>query len=207
MTALLFRATLVFSTLQAATALAQLKSESTRLFDGETLEGWQVAPSDNARTSHWAVVDGVIRGENPDKLGSNLWTNRPLGDYELSLEYRSPSEYYDSGVFVRGESHQVQIGISGSLQRDMTACIYAPGDGRGGYPAKSDKIGPVHRVGEWNQLRVVVEGDRIRTFLNGEPMVDYEAATMPTEGPIGLQLHAGHHMRMLFRDVTLREIE
>lgn len=180
-------------------------AEAPSLFDGKTLAGWRVAADSEPETPHWSVEGGVIRGENRDKIGSVLWTERHYTNYELTLEYRSPSDYYDSGVFVRGDSHQVQIGISGSLQRDMTACIYAPADGRGGYPAKSDRIGSVHRVGEWNQLRVIVVGNRVQTFLNDEPMVDYEAVTMPAEGPIGLQLHANHHMKIFFRELHIKE--
>jgi hypothetical protein len=53
---------------------------------------------------------------------------------------------------------------------------------------------------------MVVSGKRIQTFLNGVAFVDYEAVTIGDEGPIGLQLHAGHHMKMLFRNIQCREL-
>jgi hypothetical protein len=43
--------------------------------------------------------------------------------------------------------------------------------------------------------------------LNGEAFVDYESAAIGDEGPIGLQLHAGHHMKMLFRNIKLSELD
>ena len=49
-------------------------------------------------------------------------------------------------------SHQIQIGISRSLKKDLTACIYAPKDKLGSYPAVSDKVAKVHKLGQWNRL-------------------------------------------------------
>lgn len=174
------------------------------IFNGEDLTGWKCEPPE--LKDHWQVKDGVLVGENPDKKGSNLWTTREFTDFELTLSYKALSEDYDTGVFVRAGSHQVQIGISRSLQKDMTACIYAPKDGDGSYPAQSDKVAEVHRVGEWNELRIVVQGSRIQTFLNGVPFVDYTAKTLVPKGPIGVQLHGGVHMKALFRDIRLKDL-
>lgn len=190
-----------------ATALASagslLAEDSTSLFDGKTLKGWEVRPEENAE--HWKVEDGVMIAENVNKKGSNLWTVKKYRDYELEVDFKTTSDYYDSGVFPRGDGHQVQIGISGSLKIDLTACIYAPRDKRGSYPARSDKVAAVNKPGEWNHLRIIMTGKRIQTFLNGETFVDYEGVTINDEGPIGLQLHGGHHMKMLFRDFKLKD--
>ncbi|OYP34585.1 DUF1080 domain-containing protein [Rhodopirellula sp. MGV] len=180
-------------------------AEEANIFDGKTLSGWQVKPSEDT-VGHWKVDDGMIIAENPNEKGSILWTEKKFADFEVELEYQTPSEYYDTGVMLRGESHQVQIGISGSLKKDMTACIYAPADKRGSYPAISDKVAKVHRVGQWNHLRVIMKGKQIQTFLNGEPFVDYDAVTIADKGPIGLQLHAGHHMLIRFRNLKVTEL-
>jgi hypothetical protein len=175
------------------------------LFDGtKGLAGWVCDPV--AASGHWKLEGQTLAGENPDRAGSILWTADEYRDFELDLEYRTTSSDYDSGVFVRGPSHQVQIGISRSLQADMTGCIYAPADGQGGYPARTDKVAEFHDVGVWNRLRIVVRGKRIQTFLNGEPFVDYPASTIPAQGPIGLQLHAGVHMHIAFRAIRIREL-
>ena len=180
--------------------------ESTELFDGKSLDGWEVRSKKKDIVEAWKVLDGQIVAENPDKQGSNLWTTKAYRDYELELKYQTPSDYYDTGVFVRGDGHQVQIGISGSLKKDMTGCIYAPKDKRGSYPGKTDKITKFHQVGEWNHLKIIVTGKRIQTFLNGEPFVDYTGVAINKEGPIGLQLHAGHHMKVFFKDVRVKEL-
>lgn len=174
-------------------------------FNGKTLEGWVCDPGE--LESHWMVKKGkIIYGENSDQEGSVLWTTSEYSDYELELEYQALADDYDSGVFPRGEGHQVQIGISRSLQRDMTACIYAPKDERGKYPGQTDKVAEFHKAGAWNHLRIIVEGNRIQTFLNGEPFVDYEGITINASGPIGLQLHGGVHMAIQFRAIKIRKL-
>jgi hypothetical protein len=174
------------------------------LFNGKSLKGWECKPAE--RLEDWKVVDKEIVGANPQEKGSILWTEKKFKDFDVSVEYITETDHYDTGVFLRGESHQVQIGISGSLKKDMTGCIYAPKDGKGSYPAATDKIDKFHKVGKWNTIRIIVTGKRIQTFLNGEPFVDYEAVTIPDEGPIGLQLHPGVNMKVRFRNITVKEL-
>ncbi|MCC9602481.1 DUF1080 domain-containing protein [Stieleria sp. JC731] len=200
------RITKTIASLVACVVLATPSyAEETPVFDGKTLAGWTAKPAEDT-SGHWKVDDGMIIAENPNEKGSVLWTDKSYTDYELELEYQTPSEYYDTGVMLRGDGHQVQIGISGSLKKDMTGCIYAPKDKRGSYPAQSDKIAQVHRVGQWNHIRIVLKDKRIQTFLNGEPFVDYTGIAINDKGPVGLQLHAGHHMLVRFRNLKLTEL-
>lgn len=180
-------------------------ADFTSLFDGKTLNGWEVKPAEQKK--QWWVEHGKIFAEIDKGKGSNLWTERTYRDYELQLDFKTFSKDYDTGVFLRGDGHQVQIGISGSLKVDMTACIYAPADKKGGYPGKTDKVTAVNKVGEWNTLRIVLTGKRIRTWLNGEPMVDYESVAIKDAGPIGLQLHPNRTMKVAFRNIQVRELK
>jgi hypothetical protein len=176
-----------------------------KLFDGKTLKGWECDPEVEA--AHWLVKKGkILFGENTNEKGSMLWTVEEYTDYELELEYQTLTDDYDTGVFPRGNGHQVQIGISRSLQRDMTACIYAPKDEKGAYPGQTDKVAEFHKVGEWNHLKIIVTGKRIQTILNGEPFVDYEGITINEKGPIGLHLHQGVHMAVQFRKIIIKEL-
>jgi len=175
------------------------------LIPKEGLAGWHSKPGKTKDL--WQNTGGTIVGENPDEAGSTLWTDKAFDNFELILEFKTPSEDYDSGIFLRGKSHQVQIGISRSRDRDLTGSIYAPKDGRGGYPAKFEEVKKVHKPGKWNKLRIVARGQRIRTFLNGEPAVDYKAKTLPEKGPIGLQLHPNIHIKVLFSDIRLRKLD
>jgi len=177
---------------------------SVSLFDGRSLEGWECDPVEQA--ADWKAVDGELLGENSTEKASIIWTTTSFRDFEVECEYITLVDDYDTGLFIRGLTHQVQIGISRSLQKDMTACIYAPEDEQGSYPGQTDKVEEFHKIGEWNHLKVVVTGLRIQTFLNGEPMVDYTGVVLTDEGPIGLQLHGGVHMSVKFRNIRVREL-
>jgi len=177
---------------------------SISLFDGKSLEGWECDPVE--QTGDWIAVDGELLGENPTEEGSIIWTTQNYRDFEVDLDYITMTDDYDTGIFIRGLTHQVQIGISRSLQKDMTACIYAPKDEKGSYPGQTDKVTDIHKIGEWNHLKVIVSGKRIQTILNEEPMVDYTGIALVDEGPIGLQLHGGVHMSVKFRNIKVREL-
>jgi hypothetical protein len=177
---------------------------SISLFDGKSLEGWVCDPLEQA--GDWKAVDGELLGENSGEQASIIWTKQKFRDFEVELDYITLTDDYDSGIFIRGLTHQVQIGISRSLQKDMTACIYAPKDEQGSYPGQTDKVTAIHKMGEWNHLKVIVTGLRIQTLLNDEPMVDYTGVVLEDEGPIGLQLHGGVHMSMKFRNIKVREL-
>ena len=177
---------------------------SISLFDGKSLDGWECDPLEQA--GDWKAVEGELLGENPGEQGSIIWTNVNYRDFEVELDYITLTDDYDTGLFLRGLTHQVQIGISRSLQKDMTACIYAPEDEQGSYPGQTDKVASVHKIGEWNHLKVIVTGKRIQTILNDEPMVDYKGVVLAEEGPIGLQLHGGVHMSVKFKNVRLTEL-
>ena len=197
---------LKFITLLAVSFLASgYSQESQNLINGKNLKSWYCIPEE--QSSHWTLKEGeILHGENPDQQGSILWTEREYRNFELELEYRTLSDDYDTGVFLRGESHQVQIGISRSLQKDMTGCVYAPEDQKGAYPGQTDKVADFHWPGDWNHLLIIVQGKRIKTFLNIEPFVDYEGITINEEGPIGLQLHQGVHMVVEFKNIRITEL-
>jgi hypothetical protein len=180
--------------------------EWAALIQEDSLDGWATKDID----TYWKAEEGVITGENADKKESVLWTEAEFGDYELLVEYKnvSPGDHYDSGVYTRGPSHQVQIGISGSLRVDLTGCIYCPKDGNGKYPQMpKEKVKEAHKNGEWNTLRIVTKGKNIKTYLNGELINDYDGVKYPEKGKIGLQLHGGVHMKMQFKGIKIKPID
>ncbi len=163
-------------------------------------------------TDCWSFEGTMLVGENPKMNDNILWTNAEFKNYEINIDYMTPTPDpdYDTGVYVRGPSHQVQIGVSRSLKKDLTGCIYCPVDKAplGAYPDQPDDlIKAAHKLNEWNHLRIIVQGDRIQTFLNEQPIVDYKAIKMPTQGPIGFQLHAGVHMKVSYKNAIVTPLD
>lgn len=171
---------------------------------GKDLDGW----STKDRETYWTLENGVITGENANKKESRLWTDKEYGDYELLADFKTPSDDYDSGIFLRGDTHQVQIGVSRSLKKDLTGALYCPKDKNGKYPQQpTDTIKKAHKLGEWNTFRIVTKGKNIKTYLNGELINDYDGVVYPEKGKIGLQLHSGVHMKMHFKNIKIKALD
>ena len=103
-------------------------------FNGKDLTGWQ-EPENNV---WWKVEEGTLTAtSDPEKIGSNLWTEREYTNFIFECEFKFGKGVVDSGVFLRDSKEQIQIGISGSLKRDLTASPYIDGKG---YPVEADGI-------------------------------------------------------------------
>jgi hypothetical protein len=56
-------------------------------------------------------------------------------------------------------------------------------------------------------MRILVQGARTQTWVNGVPAVDYTDATPKyDDGILALQLHSGGEGRMRFKDIRVRQI-
>jgi len=171
------------------------------LFNGKDLEGWRV--DSKSKHAHWTVKDGTIHCQSgPKKKGSLLWTKKEFTDFILVVEYKLGEGTIDSGVMIKKPHDQIQIGISGSLKRDLTAAPYIPGKG---YPTESKEAIAAVKPKDWNVLKIEVKGNTYRTWLNGVEGITYESKTAIAKGPLGLQLHAGKDMAISFRKIEITE--
>lgn len=194
---LLFMLTML---LTAAPGSQASEPELQPLFDGKTFDGW-VEPEDNI---WWSIHDGVLRlRSGPEKKGSILWTKKKYASFVMQLDFRFGEGTVDSGVFIRAEREQIQIGISGSLRRDMTCSPYISGKG---YPVEAEGIKELLKHDDWNTVRIEARGPAYTTWLNGVKVMTYTSDTATEEGPIGLQLHPGRDMGIDFRNIALAEL-
>ena len=174
---------------------------SDALFNGKDLTGWKSdAKGDFA---YWTAKDGVLHCQSgPKKKGSVLWTTKEFQDFTLTLEYKLGHGTIDSGVMLKKNHDQIQIGISGSLKRDLTASPYIPGKG---YPVEGKEAIATVKPKDWNILKIVVKGTTYKTWLNGVKGVTYDSETAIEKGPLGLQLHGGRDMSISFRKIEIIE--
>jgi hypothetical protein len=64
------------------------------------------------------------------------------------------------------------------------------------------------RLDDWNEVRIVAVGRRIRHFMNGTLIVDFTDAedVALRRGVLALQLHAGAPMWVEFKDIAVRSV-
>jgi hypothetical protein len=170
-----------------------------RIFNGRDLTGWTVSQG----ADQWTVAGReLLVRNNAERKGSILWTQKSYRDFILQADFLMGDGTVDSGFFLRSEKDQIQIGISGSLKRDLTASPYIPGKG---YPVEA-KVADILRLKDWNTMKIRVRGNAYTVWLNGREVMNYTSTTLPETGPIGIQLHPKNEMSIRFRDIRLAEL-
>ncbi|MEE2719167.1 MAG: family 16 glycoside hydrolase [Planctomycetota bacterium] len=160
-------------------------------FDPLTTDAWSTVG-----TARYSIEDGVLHGRGDEPRNSFHVFPRSLGDFELEMEFM-PAPGSNSGVQVRSEvtadgkavrGYQIEIDTS---DRAWTGGLYD--ELRRGWleTLADDATARSAFIPErWNHLRIIMEGPRIRTWVNGVPCVDaYDATDL--EGVVALQVHGG----------------
>jgi len=176
-------------------ASAQLPAGFRPLFNGKDLTGWHFSRTTHQGTMGKAVVEdgALVLRQNPYGQGGVLLTDRKYRDFELYLEAKVDS-FCNGGIFLRssegGAGYQVELSMPGG-HADLLGERLAISQ-----PAKATRIREVWKPGDWNSLRIRMEGEvpTLTLWVNGEkmwevtqPKNDFYAGA--TEGRIGLQLH------------------
>ena len=170
------------------------------IFDGKTLMGWK-APENNI---WYTAANGILDIQSgPEKKGSILWTVKEYSDFIFQADFKMGDGTVDSGIFLRGENDQVQIGISGSLKRDMTGSPYIPALK---YPVEAKGVAQLLKLKNWNTMKIQLKGKTYTVWLNGKEVMTYTSENIPSTGPIGIQLHPGNEMHIQYRKIKLAEI-
>ena len=172
------------------------------IFNGKDLSGWEV-PDGNDEAGWYKAVEGVLKIQSGSKKkGSILWSKKKYRNFVVEFEFRMGEGRVDSGMHVRTKD-QIQIGISGSLNRDMTCSPYIPGKG---YPVEAKNIKKLLRPKDWNTMRIQAIGKEYTVWLQGEKVMTYKSDSAIDEGPIGIQLHGGRNMSIDYRKLKLAEL-
>ncbi len=180
------------------------KPREYNLFNGEDLTGWI-----NYGQEKWFVENGLLVSESgPEKQYGYLATRLYFDDFDLTVDFKQESEG-NSGIFFRSTLDGTKISgwqVEVAPPNHDSGGIYES-YGRGWLVQIPDEKENILKYGEWNTMRVRVEGDRVQTWLNGEPMVDLTDEKIGEgKGRIALQIHDGGGIRVVWRNLLLKEL-
>ncbi len=188
------------------------------LFDGKTLTGW------HGNEELWSVQDGAIVGACDGKIPDNtfLISDREFGDFILKVKFRLHNHNGNSGIQFRSEELKERNGkkfepfVVGGYQADVASdrhmgILYGEKTGRGIIHDVTDDVRAalekaVVKDG-WNEYVITAKGEHITQVLNGVTTVDIDDPEGARSGIIALQLHAGHDMKISFKDVLIKELK
>ncbi|MFB4285974.1 ThuA domain-containing protein, partial [Nonomuraea sp. MTCD27] len=190
----------------AGTAKADCRPENgyTTLYNGSTT-GWsQAGPGSFANTDATLTSQGG--------LGMFWYEAKEFGAYSLKLDWKLTGDS-NSGVFVGfpasddpwsavNNGYEVQIDATDTPDR-TTGSIY--GFKAADLEARDAALNP---PGAWNTYELLVEGERLRVFLNGVQINDFtnaDPARSLRQGHVGIQNH-GASDQVAFRNIRVKEL-
>ena len=205
------------------------------LFDGETTDGWRGYNQDAFPEEGWDIGDGnliVFASDGSEEgLGGDIVTEESFDNFELVFDF-NVSPVGNSGVFYRVQEvpgaemwhhapeYQVLDDTAYIEMGTMDMHKHLTGDN---YDLHASRVTASNPIGEWNTGRIIVDGNHVEHWLNGQLTVSYEIASpewnelvaaskfapyeghgLAASGPIGIQDH-GHEIR--YRNIKLRPID
>jgi len=198
-------------------------SDAIVLFDGTSLDQW-VSRKDGSSPAEWEVADGaftVVRGKG------DIQTKEQFSDYQLHVEWRSPTEIVgegqgrgNSGIFMQG-LYEVQVLDSYNNR------TYSNGQAASLYKQRIPLVNATKPPGEWqtydiiwtaprfNADGILISKARVTVLHNGVLVQNNVELDGPTEyigipkykahgpGPIILQDHGNP---VSFRNIWVRPL-
>ena len=176
-------------------------AQEIALFNGTDLSGWTVYG-----TEKWYVEEGLLVCESgPDKQYGYLATDKHYKDFTLTLEFKQEADG-NSGVFIRStvdgtkvSGWQVEVAPPGH----STGGVY-DSYGRGWLIKPDPEKDKALKMGEWNEMKIRVYGDKLTSWLNGVEMVTIRDQKIGAgEGSIALQIHDGGGIKVNWRNIRI----
>ncbi len=175
-----------------------------RLMHPDSLSKKQIK-ADEIMRKGWYAKDGELHFTGH---GDNLCSMKDYQDFEMYVDWKIES-MGDAGIYLRG-SPQVQIWDIANLKVGANV-------GSGGLynnqknPSKPPKVAD-NPIEEWNTFKIIMRGERVTVFLNGELVVDnvilenYWDRKIPIfiKDAIELQAHGNH---IVYRDIYVKELD
>ena len=233
------------TTLAAATeneAAGAEEGESIELFDGASFEGWRGLGREDVPAEHWRIDDGLIhklasgtvpvQADGQPIAGGDLMTEATFDHFEFTFEWKV-AEGANSGVKYNvsealstanppsraalGFEYQVlddERHPDGQKENHRSGALYdlVP-------PNEAKKLAP---VGEWNESRIVLQGNNLEHWLNGAQVVKVDLASAELAAALGKSKYApvegfatrraghivlqDHNDEVWFRNLKLRRL-
>ena len=182
----------------------------TPLFNGKDLTGW------HGDAKLWSVQDGEIVGVTDGKIPDNqfLVSDKEYSNFVLKVKFKLHDHKGNSGIQYRSEELKDKPFVVKGNQADIAdnqfmGILYGE-KSRGMIKTVSDEIKPeldkAVKKNDWNEYVITADGAHLVQQINGVTTVDIQDKDGPTNGIIALQLHAGHNMKISFKEIMLKPL-
>ncbi len=146
----------------------------TLLFDGKTTDQWRRYRREEFPEQGWGVADGTLVTQG---RGGDIITRKQFENFDFRFDWKVV-EGANSGVMYRvtevenasywtGPEYQI---LDDGAHRDGRNTTTSAGSLYALYAPKEGKT--LRPVGEWNTARIVIRGETVEHWLNGEKIVE-----------------------------------
>jgi hypothetical protein len=144
------------------------------LFDGTSTSAWRGYKQQTVPAG-WTIVDGVLT-----KSGSaeDIITKDQFGNFELAFDWKL-AKGGNAGVFYRGTEEYDHIYWSAPEYQLLDDANHPDGQSRltsagADYALYPSPAGVVKPAEQWNSSLIVVSGNHVQHWLNGQKIHEYE---------------------------------
>ncbi len=192
----------------------------TELFNSKDLSGWKhIGPGEVV------VENGVMK--TVSGMGLLWYTSRKFQDVEIKVIYNVADNDVNSGVFIRlpeapadpweavNKGYEVQIDNG---MRHLSDPYHVTGDL---YSLTKAMAYPQKQAGEWNDMRIILDGPITIVYVNGKKVTHYaegqpvppekrwfepDRGPRPLSGYIGIQNH-DDLSTAFFKEIAVRPLQ
>ena len=144
------------------------------LFDGSTTKGWR-GYANAEMPAGWQAIDGALTRH---ARAGDIITTRKYRNFELVFDF-NVARGGNGGIFYRAiegpafiyyAAPEYQV-LDDAEHRDGRSELTSTG---ANYAVHAAPRGVVKPAGEWNTGRIVVNGNHVEHWLNGQKIIEYE---------------------------------
>lgn len=195
------------------------------LFDGADTKGWRGYKKQSFPTKGWKVEDGLLKKVGGEQ-GGDIVTVATFNDFDLVWEWRigpggnNGLKYLVTEERAGAPGHEYQMiddeghpdGKLGAKRQTASFYDVMP-------PSAAKKL---ETPREWNQSRVLVQGDHVEHWLNGAKVLEYELGSEAVKSAVaaskfknaagfgtkirGHIMLTDHKDECWFRNIKIREL-
>ncbi len=144
------------------------------LYDGSSTTAWRGYQSQEMPTG-WYVADGELKKDGP---AGDIITKDEFADFDLQLDWKIGTGG-NSGIFYRATESEPKVYWSGPEYQLLDDANAPDGHDRltsagADYALYPSPAGIVKPANEWNHTEIIVRGNHVEHWLNGQKLLSYE---------------------------------
>lgn len=189
------------------------------LFDGASTTEWRSPGKSTFPEKGWRVQDGALLKVGRER-GGDIVTEKMYSEFDLRWDWKlQPRGNNGVKYFVtperKGVGHEYQMIYGDHTGVHATASFYEV------LPPWTNMTTALRAPGEWNSSRILVKGDRVEHWLNGQKVLEYQLGSAEVKAGIakskfkgvanfgervkGYILLTDHNDECAFRNIRIRD--